>query len=391
MERLQPIPTDPNRLLSTATDRYRLLSTAIDSHRMEVTPRTFRSFLLLACWVYAFSGLVSVAEDDPRNILCRARNFLVPPSSGPVTTIAVHNSGSQSFEGTVRADFPEGWQVSPGRQPVQLKPGETKRIPFTIEHAVDRAANVYPVSITVEDSSGAQVRNQQVRCASTPYFKPKIDGKLKEWNDAIPITFSTAGQKTVVRSYWNRAQFCLAVEVEEDRLIGLKKSSPESGLDAVQFALAPADSVTGGADGNTSARYEFLVADSGAAFGKDRCFHLSKPGEAIARSRQMRPLQPLQFQEAEVAVKRKGHITIYEVAIPFKSMPSLRPTPGREYCFSLLVHDPDGTGLRDLGETMSLTDQARHPLAWSSWEYVQWKNKVPLDNKIEFGFCSSIH
>jgi hypothetical protein len=74
-----------------------------------------------------------------------------------------------------------------------------------------------------------------------------------------------------------------------------------------------------------------------------------------------------------------------------KPMKSLRVTAGREYCFSLLVHDPDGTGVRDMGTVMNLSEAARIPQAWCNWEYAVWNETVPFDNKVEFGFCSSVH
>lgn len=72
-------------------------------------------------------------------------------------------------------------------------------------------------------------------------------------------------------------------------------------------------------------------------------------------------------------------------------MPGLRPTTGREFCFSLLVHDPDGTGVRDLGRAASPLPARRNRLAWCSWRGVRWGPQRPLDGKIEWGFCSSIH
>ena len=59
--------------------------------------------------------------------------------------------------------------------------------------------------------------------------------------------------------------------------------------------------------------------------------------------------------------------------------------------FPLLVHDPDGTGVRDLGEIMNLWDSQRSEFGWCSWENAKWGELTPFDNKVEFGFCSSIH
>jgi hypothetical protein len=89
-------------------------------------------------------------------------------------------------------------------------------------------------------------------------------------------------------------------------------------------------------------------------------------------------------------VRRDGGVTRYELALNIRSMRPLRATPGREYCFSLLVHDPDGSGLRDLGSIMNLPP-AESKLCWSNWNGAKWPEKAPFDGKIEFGFCSSIH
>ena len=65
--------------------------------------------------------------------------------------------------------------------------------------------------------------------------------------------------------------------------------------------------------------------------------------------------------------------------------------PGREFCFSVLVHDPDGTGLRDWGEHAGLWPGQRKRLAWCVWGGVKWSDSIPFDGKIEWGLCSSKH
>ena len=324
-------------------------------------------------------------------VLVRAKNFVVTPSTGPATGVIVRNRLGEPYKGTLEVKFPEGWKVTPKEHALELAAGETREYPFAIESGSDRAANSYPVEIIVEGDGGRTVSRQQVVCASAPYLKPQIDGDLKEWKDSIPITFTTRGRRTVVRAYWNRRRFCLAVEVEEDRLIGYEARSGGSGMDAVQFALAKANARTGAEDTDKSARFEFLVAGTGANRSSGKCFSLMRPGSALGLCRERRALDPLLTEGAEVAVGRSGGVTRYELSIPFKPMRSLRATPGREFCFSLLVHDPDGTGVRDLGEVMNMWESERPPLGWCSWQGVKWGDARPFDGKIEFGFCSSIH
>jgi len=285
----------------------------------------------------------------------------------------------------LKPSFPSDWQVSPLNQNIELKAGETKLIPFAIEKGSDLKANVYGVKVA---ANGKQLVDADVVCASTPYYKPDIDGKLNEWGDAIPIKFMTEGKETVVRSYWNKKQFCLSVEVEEDELIGLTDSSEEKGVDAIQFALSPGKSVTGT---DKSVRYEYLVTASNSMWTGDKCFKLMTYGDSLANTKDARKLKPLFMDDAEVKVKRSGNITSYEIAVPMKMMKKLRATAGREYNFSLLVHDPDGTGVRDLGSVMNLWPEQRNSAAWSNWELAKWNDYTPYDNKVEFGFCSSIH
>ncbi len=283
--------------------------------------------------------------------------------------------------------------MTPTQHTLKLGAGETRESPFAIESGSDRAANSYPLEIIVEGKGDRAVSKQQVVCASAPYFKPQIDGDLKEWKDSIPITFTTRGKRTVVRAYWNKRRFCLAVEVEEDRLVGYEARSGRSGMDAIQFALAKANAKTGARDTDKAARFEFLVAASGSGMGprEGECFSLVKPGDALAVCKHRRALGPLAAADAEVAVARAGGVTHYEISIPVRPMRVLRPTPGREFCFSLLVHDPDGTGVRDLGDVMNMWESERNPRAWCSWRGVEWGEARPFDGKIEFGFCSSIH
>jgi len=315
----------------------------------------------------------------------RPRNFVVTPSTGPVAEIVVKNDSSKPFTGELKPSFPSDWQVSPLTQKISLNAGETKMIPFAIEKGSDLKANVYGVKVA---SNGKQLVDADVVCASTPYYKPDVDGKLNEWGDAIPIKFMTEGKETVVRSYWNKKQFCLSVEVEEDEFTGLSDADEDAGLDAIQFAISPGKSVTAA---DKAVRYEFLAAGSGSMWSSDKVFKLMSPGDAIASGKEARELKPLAMEDAEIKVKRKGNITSYEIAVPMKKMKSLRATAGREYCFSLLVHDADETGVRDLGSVMNLWPSQRNAAAWSNWEFAKWNGYTPYDNKVEFGFCSSIH
>ena len=67
----------------------------------------------------------------------------------------------------------------------------------------------------------------------------------------------------------------------------------------------------------------------------------------------------------------------------------IRPTEGREFYMSVLAHDPDGTGLRDLGTAAELWPSPDDADAWSRWGGDMRSRKTPLGNKILWGMCTS--
>jgi len=333
------------------------------------------------------ADLNAPAVDSP--ILVRAENFTVTPSTGPVTHIRVRNTGDAPSTVTVEPTFPAGWQWTPKQRVVTLEAQQLERLPFVIEKATDLKANQYPVEIAVKTEAGRSVHEQTVVCASAPYFKPKIDGRFKDWSEAIPVSFSHAGRETVVSTHWNPKHFCIYFQVEEDELNAYKKG--QAVMDAVQFALAPGQSTTASASSDPAQRYEFLLVKGAGMFGKGRCFCLIQAGTELGLTQQARSLEPLVCKEAQVAVKRKGKITLYECAIPWSAMPSIRADVGREICLSFLIHDPDDTGTRDWGQATGLWAEQRNKLAWCAVGVPAASKHIPYDSKVEWGLCSSKH
>ncbi|MHC4301804.1 MAG: hypothetical protein ACYS7Y_31435 [Planctomycetota bacterium] len=337
--------------------------------------------VILIC-VAAFTSVASAVD-----IAVRAENFTVPPATGPVTHILVRNAGDLGCTVTIKPEFPDGWQWTPDSRRVTLAPGEINRLPFNIERASDSKTNRYPIEVAVVQGSDRTVHRQNVVCASAPYFKPKIDGKFKDWADAIPVTFTTSGKKTVVSTYWDKRNFYLYVQVEEDKLYSYKKNAPQ--IDAVQFALAARDAFTQSEPRARAQRVEFLMVDVSGMFARDKCFKLIAPGQPLSITQQPGNLESLALKEARVVVKRQGKVTHYECAVPFAAIPAIRPAVGREIRFSVLVHDPDGTGLRDWGEAAGLWPHQRNRYAWCLWHSAKWNDGPPYDGKVKFGLCSS--
>jgi len=309
----------------------------------------------------------SAAADDALRL--RMENFTVMPSTGPVANVLVENHSDKELEATVQVRWPDGWKGAPTARKLTLQAGETAIAPFTIEKAVDAAANRYPVTVEARAGEHTTTRTQQIVCATAPYLKPQLDGRLDDWQDAAPITFETRGRKTTVMTCWNRRQFCLSVRADHMK----------SGT--LQFALAPAAAGGGG-------RSEFVVVapkQDGAA----KCYQLLRPGDDPAIAEQARSLGGLECETIEAHATRDGETMCLEVAVPAKSIPGLRPTPGRGFRFSLLVHAENG--LRDLGSVMNLREDQRPPNSWCRWEGAKFGPVPPFDSNVEFGFSSSIH
>ena len=336
--------------------------------------------LLIACPAVA---------DDP--VALRAESFTVPPSTRPLVFVAVKNLLETPYRGSVSMKPPEGWRIAPPEREVSLAQGQTKRVAFTIERGRNVEANSYPVEVsaTATGAGVTVVRRQNVVCASAPYFKPTIDGKPDDWKDAIPVTFSTGGKKTAISTYWNRRQFSLLVAVEEDRLIGHGGKPATEPFDAVQVAISPEDTETGTTEDAEATRFEFLLTAAGGE-GQGKCFQLATPGMKLAEAARLRSLGDLEYEKAQVVVSRSGGTTYYECGLSFTPMrDAIRPTEGREFHLSVLVHDPDGTGIRDWGQAAGLWPWQRNRWAWSRWEGAKWGEKPPFDNKLPWGLCTS--
>jgi hypothetical protein len=329
------------------------------------------------------TGVTTTSADDP--VALRITSMAVTPAHMPAVKVWVKNLGEEPYQGTVRLELPEGWRPSVPSHDVALEPGEVESVSFTVRDGKNREENRYTLTV-VADGEGQEVRrSQEIVCASAPYFKPEIDGKIDDWKDAIPATFVTQGKKTTISTFWNRRQFSMLVAVEEDELIPMTDNRPG---DTVQIAISPQNTQTSTNPGDAATRYEFLLSAGGAGLG-GLCFQLADPGTKLSDTQTERDLATLELEAPKLAVSREGNTTYYEWGVSFRSLAGIRPSEGREFFLSVLVHDPDGTGLRDWGEAAGLWPSQRNPLAWSRWPGAKWLQQPPMDNKVEWGMCSS--
>lgn len=327
---------------------------------------------------------ITVAEaGEP--VALRITSMPVTPAHMPGVKVWIKNLGEDAYEGSIRIDLPEGWKLSPELQHIALASHETASVSFTIHEGKTREDNTYTM-VAIADGSGRKVRrSQEVVCASAPYFKPEIDGRIDDWKDAIPVTFVTRDRKTTLCTFWNRRQFSMLVAVEEDELIPQHGNEP---FDAVQIAISPQETVTSPNTADEATRHEFLLASAGAGQG-GRCFRLAEPGTRLSDTQAVQDLSKLEIEDPKLAIWREGRTTYYEWGVSFRSLSGIRASEGREFFLSILVHDPDGTGVRDWGEAAGLWPSQRNRLAWSMWPGAKWADDPPMDNKVEWGMCSS--
>jgi len=180
--------------------------------------------------------------------------------------------------------------------------------------------------------------------------------------------------------------------VEEDTLVPWRAEAPKNPCDAIQLAISPSDTPTSTSPEEAAGRCEFLVAATGDSEGgrwKARCSQLARPATKLAETQKPRDLAALVLSMVEAVVSRRDKVTYYECAIPLKSLDEIKAAEGREFCFSVLVHDPDGSGLRDWGQAAGLWPSQRNRLAWSDWPGARWGKDPPFDNKTAWGLCSS--
>jgi hypothetical protein len=340
--------------------------------------------------VAAFSLVLTIvataaAADAP--VTLHVQTLTVPPSTQPVMSVEIQNQADAAYEGVVALVGPESWRIAPASRQVTLAAKERCLLPFSIEQGRNVASNQYPFEVSATSSTGKIVHRQTTFVASAPYYKPTIDGRADEWKDAIPIAFETGGKTTQISTYWNRRQFSLLVAVQEPQWVPYADDESSAAPDAIQVAISPLRAAADESVNGTAGRFEFLIA---AAEDGARCFQLASMDTPLDQVREARRLNGLVCDDVDVVIRREGDLTTYECSFPFGPMrDQLRPMEGREFSMSVLVHDPDGTGIRDLGLAAGLPASPTDADAWCRWPQASWGQRPPRGNNVRWGLCTS--
>lgn len=282
--------------------------------------------VLLLCLIAAISQAADV----------RVRNFTVNPSTGPLGEVAVYDGQVDQ----VTLTPPEGWVIEP-----QVLDTSSGRAPFRIVKAREVPGNAYVFKVNGQP--------QTVSVASAPYGKLKIDGREeKMWADGIPLSWKTNGKNTILRMFWNEDTVYVAIEAEGE----LKGAQ-------LFFGARRKD--------GPEIRHELVLPVKG------KCILLDGSSAEATDA-------------VEVDSRTRKGQTILEAAIPVELLQGIRFDAGREFYFSMLVHDADGT-VRDLGERMNRPESARKAGFWRVWSEADCSGKSVFDGWSGFGCCSSIH
>lgn len=255
---------------------------------------------------------LELSPEDQSQLQLRIEPMLVTPLHGPMLFVVVKNRENSARCGTARCGTltlkaPDQWLLSPKEQTIDLAANQVGRFGFNVQHAMTTGSNTYPLEVIYREKGKPPFTyKQNVVVATSPYFKPVIDGKIDDWKDAVPVCSITGKgihrRKTIVKTFWNRRAFSVLIEVEEDQFTPaiLGKSSDDTRYgDAVQVAF--------GAEKPGLAKYEYLIVANGGE-GEGICYRLEKEGKRSTW---------VVAEKAKCFITRDGKVTRYECSIPF--------------------------------------------------------------------------
>lgn len=365
--------------------------------------------LLSACallvWGVAILFVVPIevgAEKTGQPVSIRITNFPIGLVTTPNIYVYVENGSTEACEGRLELVGPAGWTFEPAQVDVAVPAGETFRTMFTVYNARLNKENAFSFEAKIVPKKAGQeiiTTKQTLRTCSAPFGRPSIDlsdggdvvesldvtgphlelkpeSVMQRWEDAFPITWTVQQHKTTLRAFWNRRNLSLLIGVEEDHWI----PDGDALVDAVQISLAsPIDSKQTGEN-----KFEFLVRN---VDNKATLVELCSPAQLPNPNSRIDPKTLVAVEESEVSIIRSGRVTWYAVSIPWKSVPSIRAGEGREFYLSFLIHDPDGTGLRNFADEAGFVQN--YPKAWTPWKGGSLDNKGTRDHRVHWGMCSS--
>ena len=238
----------------------------------------------------------------------------------------------------------DGWQlyVCRYKAPVGLK--QATFSPLAEGNGWARFDNIRVTAFEGTDYAAECLR------AKTP---PPINGGLAGWNTSCPIPLIGRNQLTALApSYnwspsnlsavgylmWDPANLYVAIRVRDDVHHPAGSNAGVLEGDSAILGIDPTDRSPGGAA--RAFAYYLSAASPGGGSGRATLY---RPAQHAGGLRAGQLLKDSSIYD--MAIRRQGGYTTYEMRLPFTQLGGLRPTVGGKMGLSLQVNDNDGKGL----------------------------------------------
>lgn len=226
------------------------------------------------------------------------------------------------------------------------KPDETAAQFQPVAKGKDGTALYDHVRVTVRDGSDWAAEAYRTAAPKT------VDGDLSDWDFAEPLPLLCGNQISSEGGYawtpenlsgiaqlaWDEDSLYLAVRVRDDVHAARTGERTLEG-DALQIGLHPANRIPG-----TEARaveWHVSAASPGSGSGKHTVYRPAAHAAGLASGQLAKDSSTY-----EIAVKRAGKDTCYELRIPWTEAGGVRPQPGVRLGLSLRLVDSDGGAAR---------------------------------------------
>ena len=241
-------------------------------------------------------------------------------------------------------DTAGAWQLlvkavgtEPGEKTVQVQP---------VARGKDGTALYDHVRLTVRDGTDWAAEAKKTAAPKT------VDGDLSDWDFSDPLPLLCANQITSEGGYkwmpenlsgvaqlaWSAESLYLAVRVRDDVHVVQTGEKTLDG-DALQIGLHPASRIPGTDD--RAIEWHVSAANPGGGSGRHTVYRPAAHAAGLASGQLAKDSSTY-----EIAVKRDGKDTCYELRIPWAEAGGVRPQPGVRLGLALRLLDADGTDVR---------------------------------------------
>lgn len=275
-----------------------------------------------------------------------------------IRTLQVHLKGlsPDSVSGLVSLVPPKGWIVKQGTQRVEIPRQGEVVLPFSIVQSPSPLPE-HPgaFSITLE-AEGQSILRKNVALVfhHIPKLKshPGVDGNLDKYAGLQPISLEeqlyirptdapsnnlwTGIEDLSVKAWtaWDEQYFYFAAKVRDDKFVNENTGSYLWLGDAIQLGFDPLGNALG-SDFRGNSGYDNDDCEFGIALTpkEPQAFQWIGSPDGIGHL----------IPNPRLAIRREGEMTIYEWALPWKSL-KIQPKPGMAFKFNFVVLDVDKAG-----------------------------------------------